>query len=40
MVDALIDATPRHRATAQELFGRPMPRRLRDGAARLLLPYL
>jgi cardiolipin synthase len=40
MVDAMIDATPRHRATAQELFGRSVLRRLRDGTARLLLPYL
>jgi cardiolipin synthase len=40
MVDALIDATPRHRAAPHELFRRSVPRRLRDATARLLLPYL
>lgn len=38
-IDALIDATPSHRATRED-FTRSIPGRLRDAAARLLLPYL
>jgi len=38
-IDALIDATPTRRAIRED-FARPLPRRLRDAAARLLLPYL
>lgn len=39
-LDALIDAIPTRKATTRELASRSIPRRLRDGTARLLLPYL
>jgi cardiolipin synthase len=39
-IDALMDATPTHPATLRQLLGRPISIRLRDAAARLLLPYL
>ena len=39
-IDALIDATPTRPSTLRELLARPIPVRLRDATARLLLPYL
>ena len=39
-IDALINATPRRLATLRELRDRPLAQRLRDAAARLLLPYI
>ena len=39
-VDELITAHQGKRISASELSSRPLPLRLRDGAARLLVPYL
>jgi len=39
-IDALITAHQSARLSASALEGRPLPLRLRDGAARLLVPYL
>ena len=39
-IDALIDAMPGRAASARVLLARKVPVRLRDAAARLLLPYL